>query len=126
MGKYTFKTKQWVRVAFINFCIVALAGVTLRYKINFPLPSVNQKYLLHAHSHFAFDGWVAVALMALMVNYLQQHNVVCNYKKYHWILIANCITAYGMFISFMLEGYAFYSITFSMLSIFISYFFILG
>ena len=124
MEKYTFKTKLWIQVALINFCVVALAGVTLRYKINFPLPSVNQKYLLYAHSHFAFDGWVALALMALMVNYLQQHNVVTNYKKYHWILIANCISAYGMFISFMLEGYAFYSITFSTLSIFISYFLI--
>lgn len=124
MEKYTFKTKLWIQVALINFCVVALAGVTLRYKINFPLSSVNQKYLLHAHSHFAFDGWVAVALMALMADYLQQHNVVTNYKKYHWILIANCISAYGMFISFMLEGYAFYSITFSTLSIFISYFFI--
>ena len=124
MENYTFKTRQWIQIALINFCVVALAGVTLRYKINFPLPSVNQKYLLHAHSHFAFTGWVALAFMALMVNYLQQHSVNTNYKKYHWILIANCIAAYGMFFSFIAEGYAFYSITFSTLSIFISYFFI--
>ena len=124
MEKYTFKTRQWIQVALINFCVVALAGVTLRYKINFPLPAINQKYLLHAHSHFAFVGWVTLALMALMVNYLLKHNISANYKKYHWILIANCITAYGMFFSFITEGYAFYSITFSTLSIFISYFFI--
>jgi hypothetical protein len=124
MVKYTFKTKLWIQTALINFCIVALAGVTLRYKINFPLPSINQKYLLHAHSHFAFNGWVAVALMTLMVNYLQVRNVITSYKKYQWILILNCIAAYGMFISFMLEGYALYSISFSTLSIFISYFFI--
>ncbi len=124
MENYTFKTRQWIRIALINFCVVALAGVTLRYKINFPLPSVNQKYLLNAHSHFAFVGWISTALMALMVNYLQQHRVTTNYRKYHWILIANCIIGYGMFFSFILEGYAFYSITFSTLSIFISYFFI--
>jgi len=122
--KYTFKTRLWIRIALINFCIVALAGVTLRYKINFPLPSINQKYLLHAHSHFAFDGWVAVALMALMANYFQVRNVITSYKKYQWILILNCIAAYGKFISFILEGYALYSISFSTLSIFISYFFI--
>jgi hypothetical protein len=104
--------------------VVALAGITLRYKINFPLPAVNQKYLLHAHSHFAFVGWVSVALMALMVNYLQQHDVITNYKKYRWILIANCVAAYAMFVSFIIEGYAVFSITFSTLSIFISYFFI--
>ena len=124
MERDLFKTRQWIQVALINFCVVALAGITLRYKINFPLPLVNQKYLLHAHSHFAFTGWVALALMALMVNYLQQQNVTTNYKKYRWILSANCISAYGMFFSFILEGYAFFSITFSTLSIFISYFFI--
>ena len=124
MGKYTFKTRQWVQISLINFCVVALAGVILRYKINFPLPFIDQKQLLYAHSHFAFIGWITIALMALMVNYLQQHKVTTNYKKYHWLLIANCITAYCMFFSFTIEGYAFYSITFSTFSIFISYFFI--
>jgi hypothetical protein len=124
MKNFTFKTRVWIQVALINFCVVALAGVTLRYKINFPLPAIDQKYLLHAHSNFAFTGWVTVAFMALMVNYLQQHNVITNYKKYNLILIANCICAYGMFISFILSGYAFFSIAFSSLSILISYFFI--
>ncbi len=124
MEREVFKARQWIQIALINFCVVALAGITLRYKINFPLPLVNQKYLLHAHSHFAFDGWVTLALMALMVNYLQQQSVNINYKKYHWVLLANCVTAYGMFFSFIAEGYAFFSNTFSTLSIFISYFFI--
>lgn len=124
MGKNNFNTRRWILIALINFCIVALAGVTLRYKINFPLPAVNQKYLLHAHSHFAFDGWVAIALMACMVNYLQRNNIITNYRKYHWIILASCLTAYAMFISFLMEGYDTLSITFSSLSIFISYFFI--
>lgn len=124
MGKNNFNTRRWILIALINFCIVALAGVTLRYKINFPLPAVNQKYLLHAHSHFAFDGWVAIALMACMVNYLQRNNIITNYRKYHWIILASCLTAYAMFISFLFEGYDTLSITFSSLSIFISYFFI--
>ncbi|MEO6820129.1 MAG: hypothetical protein ABI204_10405 [Ginsengibacter sp.] len=124
MEKTTFNSRRWILIALINFCVVALAGVTLRYKINFPLPMVNQKYLLHAHSHFAFDGWVAIALMTCMVNYLQRNNVATNYRKYHWILLASCLTAYAMFISFIIEGYDTFSITFSSLSIFISYFFI--
>lgn len=124
MEKYKFNTRQWLRIALINFFIVALAGITLRYKINFPLPVLNQKYLLHAHSHFAFSGWVALALMALMVNYLQQQNIDVNYRKYYRILLANCIAAYGMLVTFMTQGYSVYSITFSTLSILISYFFI--
>jgi hypothetical protein len=124
MEQNVFKTRQWIQIALINFCVVALAGITLRYKINFPLRFVNQKYLLHAHSHFAFTGWVAQALMALMIYYLQQQGISVNYKKYHRILLANCLTAYGMFVSFIAEGYAFFSITFSTLSIFVAYFFI--
>ncbi|MEO6722224.1 MAG: hypothetical protein ABIN67_17790 [Ferruginibacter sp.] len=124
MENYTFKTTQWIKVALCNFCVVAVAGVIMRYKISFPLPLVNQKYLLHAHSHFAFTGWVSLALMALMINYLQQQNINASYKTYHRILLANCIVSYGMFFSFMAQGYAFYSITFSTLSIFVSYFFI--
>ena len=124
MEQYSFNAKKWIQIALINFCIVALAGVTMRYKINFSLPAVDQKYLLHGHSHFAFDGWVAIALMTLMVNYLQKHNVITNYKRYHRILIASCLVAYGMFVSFIIQGYALYSITFSTLSILVSYFFI--
>ncbi|MET3113444.1 hypothetical protein AAKU52_001167 [Pedobacter sp. CG_S7] len=124
MGKNLFNSTRWIQIALINFSVVALAGITLRYKINFPLPFFNQKNVLHAHSHFAFTGWVTLVLIALLVNYLQQQKIKTNYNKYHWLLLANCIVAYGMLISFTVEGYAFYSILFSTLSIFISYFFI--
>lgn len=124
MRTNTFRTKQWIQIALINFCVVALAGVTMRYKINFSLPAVNQKYLLHGHSHFAFVGWVAVALMTLMVRYLIRNNVQTNYRKYNWILMADVIASYAMFVSFIIQGYALWSITFSTLTIFISYFFI--
>lgn len=124
MKEYTFHTRRWIQVALINFCIVALAGIILRYKINFPLPFIDQKYLLHAHSHFAFTGWVTLALMALMVNHVQQQRIITNYRKYHWILLANCISAFGMLFTFVVQGYALYSITFSTFSIFVSYLFI--
>lgn len=67
MEKNLFRTKQWVEIALINFCVVASAGLTMRYKINFSLPVVNQQNLMHGHSNFAFVGWLAVALMTLMV-----------------------------------------------------------
>ena len=124
MDPYQFNTARWIRIALINFCVVAFAGITLRYKINFPLPLLNQKNLLHAHSHFAFTGWVTLALMALMVYYLQQQNVITNYKKYNRILLANCLMAYGMFAGFIIQGYGLFSIAFSTLSILVSYFFI--
>jgi len=124
MEKEKFRTRRWIQIALINFCVVALAGITMRYKINFPLKFVNQKHLLYAHSNFAFMGWVTIALMVLMVNYLLRHNIVTNYKKYNWILITGCIAAYGMFVSFIMESYGYISIIFSILSIVVTYFFI--
>jgi hypothetical protein len=124
MESVLFRTRNWIQVALINFCVVASAGITMRYKINFPLPVVNQKHLLYAHSNFAFMGWVTLVLMVLMVNYLLRHGVVINYKKYNWILAFSCLSAYGMFVTFIIQAYGYYSISFSVLSILISYVFI--
>ena len=119
-----FNSQRWIIISLINFFMVSVIGIILRYKISFPLPLIDQKFLLHGHSHFAFVGWVSLALMTLMVNYLTRSGIVTNYKKYHWVFLANTITAYGMLISFTVQGYALASITFSTLSIFVSYFFI--
>ena len=124
MEKNLFRTKQWIQVALINFCVVACAGLTMRYKIQFSLPFVNQQNLMHVHSNFAFVGWVAIALMTLMVRYLVRNNIQTNYRKYNLILGIDVVVCYAMFISFIVQGYAFWSITFACITILISYFFI--
>ncbi len=124
MKENLFNTKRWLGIALINFCVVALAGVTMRYKINFALPGVDQKYLMHAHSNFAFVGWVSIALMTMMVRFLILHGVETNYLKYSRLFIVNVIIAYAMFIAFILQGYALFSIAFSTISILISFLFI--
>lgn len=115
---------KWIRISFINFFIVSAVGVILRYKIIFPLPFVNQKFLLNGHSHFAFAGWVSQILMVLIVQYIQEEKKELNARRYNFILWANFITAYGMLLSFPFMGYAALSIVFSTLSIFVSYAFI--
>ncbi len=114
----------WIKISLANFLVAALVGVLLRYKINFPLPLVNYKFLLHAHSHFAFAGWVTQVLMTLIVQYLYQHNENISLGKYKQVFIWNFITAYGMLFSFPFQGYGLVSIIFSTLSVFVSYFFI--
>lgn len=113
--------QKWLKISIFNLLLVAGAGVILRYKIAFSLPWVDQKYLLHGHSHFAFAGWITQALLTLLVHYLQQAGLHNAFRKYRWLLYANLITAYGMFTSFPLQGYALVSIIFSTLSIFVSY-----
>lgn len=114
---------KWLRIALVNLCIVALLGVILRYKIAFSLPFIDQKHLLQGHSNFAFTGWVTETLMILMVSFLGKHQIENAYKRYKWLLIANLVSAYGMLIAFPTEGYGPFSITFSTISIIVSYVF---
>lgn len=118
-----FSLFRWLKITLVNLLIVATLGVVLRYKILYPLPFVDQKHLLHGHSHFAFAGWITQALMTLMVLYLARRAEVNIQKKYNWLLWANLLTAYGMLIAFPIEGYGVYSIIISTLSIFVSYVF---
>ena len=86
--------------------LVAFIGVILRYKIAFSLPFIDQKNLLHGHSHFAFAGWITQALMALLVACLSEQANKNFFQKYRWILYANLVTAYGMLVAFLIQGYA--------------------
>jgi len=114
---------KWLQVCFINLMLVALLGIVLRYKIAFALPFIDQKFLLHGHSHFAFAGWITQALMVLLVAWLYEQGVAKAFKKYRFLLYANLVTAYGMLVTFPLQGYGLFSICFSFLSIVVSYLF---
>ncbi len=115
--------QKWIRIAFINLLIVALLGVIMRYKIAYYLPFIEQKNFLHAHSHFAFSGWLTQILMVLMWGFLYKYLPADSLKKYKWLIIANLLSAYGMLFSFPWEGYGIISILFSTISIFVSYVF---
>lgn len=109
--------RLWLKLSFINLLIVSLLGVVLRYKIAYALPFVDQKFLLHAHSHFAFTGWITQTLMVLMVQNLVTRGIPNAFKQYNALLILNTISAFGMLLSFPFQGYGAVSISFSTLSI---------
>jgi hypothetical protein len=116
--------KKWLQFSIFNLLLVALLGVILRYKIAFRLPFIDQQYLLHGHSHFAFAGWITQAMMTLLIGYLSEKTSQDHFPKYRWILYFNAITAYGMLVSFPIQGYGSVSILFSTLSVFASYYFV--
>jgi len=116
--------RQWVILGICNLLLVASAGLLMRLKVLLPLPAVNQKFLLHAHSHFAFSGWVSHALLVLIAA------AICGTKgnerlprRYQLLIALNLFAAYGMLAGFLLQGYGLYSISFSSLTIVISYLF---
>ena len=117
------KTNFWLKISLLNLCIVATLGVLMRYKIGFEFPFFDQKHLQHSHSHFAFSGWISHTLMTLMVYYLQTKTLNLQIIKYNKIIITNLICAYGMLICFIIQGYGFFSITFSTASVLVSYVF---
>lgn len=110
------KPLHFARLLLPAFTLLALFGVVMRYKIGWEFPYLNQKNLQHAHSHFAFAGWVSQCLMAAMVACLP----TLAGTRYRRLLAANIITAYGMLLAFAAQGYGLYAIAFSTLSIFVS------
>src|SRR5215210_398988 len=114
--------KKWYTVALFNLVVLALLGLTLRYKINFPLPIFHQENLLHAHSHFAFNGWIGFMLQLLILDEFADHYE--NAKRF-WdrFFIASTLVNYAMIISFAWVGYAGVSIVLSTIALWLSYVF---
>ncbi len=117
----SFSSKFWIRCSLINLLFVAFLGVVMRYKIGFELPWIDQKHLQHAHSHFAFAGWISQMLMVLIVNFLSPKIQPRIANRFSVVLLLNLVCAYGMLIAFAMQGYGAVSIFFSTASIFVSF-----
>ncbi|MDO6430574.1 hypothetical protein Q4E93_08250 [Flavitalea sp. BT771] len=116
--------RRWSVLCLLNFVMVAALGIILRYKIAFSLPFVNYKYLLHAHSHFAFSGWLSTAIFTSFVYILLQTGFTGRrvYAYLFWLAQA---ASFGMLLSFPFQGYGAVSIFFSVLSVLFSWWFAL-
>lgn len=102
--------------AFINFTVLALFGVLLRYMMSFPSGGLSYLNILHAHSHFAFAGWSFLGLAVLIVRHLYQDEPAV----FKWIFLATLVCAFGMLLSFSVQGYKAVSILFSTLFLVVS------
>jgi len=76
--------KIWVNLSITNLCIVAGLGVLMRSKMIFNLPWIDYNRLVDTHGHFAFTGWVTLALITLMVYELP--GSLYNKKIYQYLL----------------------------------------
>ena len=115
----------WYRIALLNLSLVAGIGLLLRYKILASIPWLNHKYFLHGHSHFAFAGWISLALMAFILEKSEHAGNGVPRSLGKGLLVAQLLSAYGMLFTFPFQGYAPASISFSTLSILVSYFFVI-
>src|SRR5690554_4374933 len=112
--------KKYIGVALFYFFLVALMGVLLRLYVITSLP-FNYKFLLHAHSHTALLGWIYLGLTTLIYEcFLKPAEKPRLYKR---IFYFTNICIVGMLITFPIQGYALFSIIFSTLFLFASYWF---
>lgn len=105
------------RWAIANFIILALFGALLRYMGSFTVGALNYIYILHAHSHFAFAGWIFLALAILIGRHLSAKS----FSALNRINLLTLICSFGMLVSFSFQGYQFVSIAFSTLFLIATY-----
>ncbi len=101
-----------IRIAFFNLLVVAAIGCFLRYFILYPVGGINYSYVLHAHSHLAFLGWVFMALYVLIIHAYGPVEKT-RLKKYIVIFVVLQVANLGMLFTFPFTGYALWSIIFS-------------
>lgn len=115
---YCMRYQRWMRILLVNFLLVGIAGLVMRYKIVWSLPWVNQKNLLHAHSHFAFAGWVSLALYLAVSRCLFPNGVP---RMINRLMLVQWVSSLGMLFTFPWMGYTGPSIFFSTITIFTGY-----
>nr|WP_281502532.1 hypothetical protein [Arenibacter sp. F20364] len=100
--------------------MAALLGVLLRTFVVAPMP-INYRFIVHTHSHIALLGWVYIALTTLLYHlFMDKLTLDRKYRRIFWF---TQICLIGMLLSFPFQGYALFSIVFSTLFLFASYWF---
>ena len=112
----------WVDLSILNLCIVAFLGFILRSKILFSLPWINYLYLLDVHSHFAFEGWVTLALLFLFVQELLPEPFNKRFI-YQWLFGGIVLSSFGILLTLFFNNNSFFADFFSVLFILITYVF---
>jgi len=112
----------WVDLSILSLCIVAFLGFTLRSKILFSLPWINYLYLLDVHSHFAFGGWVTLALLFLFVEELLPEPF-SRRPIYQWLFGGIVLSSFGILLTIPFNNKSFLAGFFSFLFILIIYIF---
>ena len=98
--------------AWCFFVIATAIGVVLRVHVLWSIPGVNYAFVLHAHSHTAFLGWVYNAFFAFALHFFVPSS---DRGRFAGLFLVTQIATVGMLVTFPLQGYARESIAFSSL-----------
>lgn len=114
--------KNWSKIGLVFFFVIALFGSLMRI-VPFSNILVDYKHILHAHSHVAFQGWIYISLFLFITNFYIDTDLLKK-GKYKLQLSATILAVIGIMISFLIQGYALFSIAFSSIFQLLNYWFI--
>lgn len=120
-----FNLPFWVILSFFSLLLVAVLGLFMRMKMQFELPWIEQKNWQHAHSHFAFDGWITQTIWIWLFHHLLRNYTAQFNLKIQRLLLIHWLFCIGQLVSFVWQAYGFFSISFSFLSLIIRIYFII-
>src|SRR6187551_1478014 len=83
-------------VAVFNLFISSIVGVILRLYPIVSVPFFDYRNVMHAHSHFAFGGWVMPMLLALILRYFPEITRRIPFRHLRNISVSILVSAYGM------------------------------
>ena len=112
----------WLGLSLFNLVVVAFFGLLMRSKMLYSIPFLDYKNILNAHSHFAFGGWVGLALITYLI-YDVLPEQLGRKKIYQTVLWGLEISSIGMALSFPFFGYKGISIVISCFYIVVTYVF---
>ncbi|MFD2245139.1 hypothetical protein [Pontibacter ruber] len=110
------------RLALGYFALVGVLGLLLRWLLVQPINGINYKFLLHGHSHVALLGWLYCAFFAALLYAFPPQSIAAQ-KSFKRQFLLTQVSVAGMLVTFPIQGYALFSITFSTLHILLSYWF---
>jgi len=114
-------SSKWIRISLFFFLFVSIAGSIMRLAPFLNLPT-DYKHILHSHSHVAFQGWIYISFYLLITKLYLGENIIIN-KKYKLQLFITIFIITGIMVSFLVQGYAIFSIIFSSLFQLLNYWF---
>lgn len=103
---------SYFRIPLIFFFIATSLGLLLRWHFIAPLDTIQYPFLLHAHSHIMFLGWVFNAFYLAFVYCYSRTRWIPRYRS---MFIVLQVLVLAMLVSFPLQGYGVFSIVFSTL-----------
>ncbi len=103
--------RRWMSAAIFFFWLASIFGTLMRYYFVAEIPWLEYRHLLHAHSHVALLGWAYQLVSGSLLFLLLQRSRWRN--EYRYLFGLNVLSAVGMAVFFLYQGYGVYSITFS-------------